>query len=145
MAEIVEYDDVVVQGKACVVPDFLAFWFGEFFKEANTFVAEVSDSPPEESRQPLDVGWRRPAMYSRSGASGPIPSSDSDFISSESENLKTDFFPFSVKTALGLQPMNEYLPQLSTFSALSSRKHSAKLSSFAKVETGVSMSASNSA
>ena len=46
VAEIVEYDDVVVQGKACVVPDFLAFWFGEFFKEANTFVAEVSDSPP---------------------------------------------------------------------------------------------------
>ena len=56
MAEIVEYDDVVVQGKACVVPDFLAFWFGEFFKEADTFVAEVSDSPPEESRQSLDVG-----------------------------------------------------------------------------------------
>ena len=56
VAEIVEYDDVVVQGKACGVPDFLAFWFGEFFKEANTLVAEVSDRPPEESLQHLDVG-----------------------------------------------------------------------------------------
>ena len=64
---------------------------------------------------------------------------------SEKPREGIDFFPLSVKTALGLQPMNEYLPQLSTFSALSRRKHSAKPSSFAKVETGVSMSASNSA
>ena len=51
----------------------------------------------------------------------------------------------SVKTAVGLQPINEYLPQLSTFSALSSRKHSPDPPNLANADTGVSVSASSSA
>ena len=79
----------------------------------------------------------RVAMYSRSGASGPSPSSDAERISDESENFKTDDFPLSV--------INEYLPQLSIFSALSRRKHSPEPPNLAKADTGVSVSASSSA